>query len=479
MDNAFFVAIKSFFDTFGPAVFVPVVLYIIALCLKVTPKKAFMSALSAGVGLMGFSLIIGAYGPIITPVINQMVTDSGVNLPVFDMGWQNAAVIAYSTQIGMIFVGLCLLLQIVLFLTRYTNVFQAGDLWNNYSYMAWGSVIYLASDNLWLALAAMITMQLYTLMCAEVIQKRWSTYYKYPQCTIASLHTVGVAPYAIAMNWLLNRIGLYKIKADPESFRTRMGFIGEPMTLGLLLGLLIGVIGNITAMNTLKAWGSIASCGIATAAVMAVFPKISGIFAGAFTAITEASKKTAKGSKHSALGDWYLAVNDATGYGEPATLISGIVLMPIILVISFVLPGNQVLPMIDLVAVPYVIQPIVAASNGNIFKTVISGAIWLSLGLYGGTATGGIFTEVAKSVGIEIAAGAMLITSFAILCNPAGAILFLAFVNGNPVTIGIAVIVYIVCYILVRKNRDRIHDWVEKQAEYPGGGETASASAAG
>ena len=153
--------------------------------------------------------------------------------------------------------------------------------------------------------------------------------------------------------------------------------------------------------------------------------------------------------------------------------------MPIILVISFVLPGNQVLPMIDLVAVPYVIQPIVAASNGNIFKTVISGAIWLSLGLYGGTATGGIFTEVAKSVGIEIAAGAMLITSFAILCNPAGAILFLAFVNGNPVTIGIAVIVYIVCYILVRKNRDRIHDWVEKQAEYPGGGETASASAAG
>ena len=312
-------------------------------------------------------------------------------------------------------------------------------------------------------------------MCAEVIQKRWSTYYKYPQCTIASLHTVGVAPYAIAMNWLLNRIGLYKIKADPESFRTKLGFIGEPMTLGLLLGILIGIIGNITKIGTLGAWGSIASCGIATAAVMAVFPKISGIFAGAFTAITEASKKTAKGSKHSALGDWYLAVNDATGYGEPATLISGIVLMPIVLVISFILPGNQVLPMIDLVAVPYVIQPIVAASNGNIFKTVISGAIWLSIGLYGGTATGGVFTEVAKSVGIEIAAGAMLITSFAILCNPAGAILFLAFVNGNPVTIGIAVIVYIVCYVLVRKNRDRIHAWVEKQAEY-GGEPSASAS---
>ncbi len=475
MDSTFFNAIKSFFDTFGPAVFVPVVLYIIALCLKVTPKKAFMSALSAGVGLMGFMLIIGAFSPIVNPVIEQMVKDTGIQLPVYDMGWQNAAVIAYSTRIGMIFVGLCLFIQIVLFLTRYTNVFQAGDLWNNYSYMAWGSVIYLSSDNITLALAAMVTMQLYTLMCAEVIQKRWSTYYKYPQCTIASLHTVGVAPYAIVMNWLLDRIGLYKIKSDPESFRAKLGFIGEPMTLGLLLGLLIGFIGNITKIDTLAAWGSITSCGIATASVMAVFPKISGIFAGAFTAITEASKKTAK-KKGGALGDWYLAVNDATGYGEPATLISGIVLMPIVLLLSFVLPGNQVLPMIDLVAVPYVIQPIVAASNGNIIKTVISGAIWLSIGLYGGTATGPIFTEVAKGVGgVELGAGIMMITSFAILCNPAGAILFLAFVNGNPVTIGIAVIVYIICYVLVRKNRDRIHGWVERQAENPGGGATTAA----
>ena len=109
-------------------------------------------------------------------------------------------------------------------------------------------------------------------------------------------------------------------------------------------------------------------------------------------------------------------------------------------------------------------------------KTVISGAIWLSIGLYGGTATGPIFTEVAKGVGgIELGAGIMMITSFAILCNPAGAILFLAFVNGNPVTIGIAVIVYIICYVLVRKNRDRIHDWVEKQAENPGGASPAAA----
>ena len=69
----FFATLKSVFDTFGPAVFVPVVIFVIALCLKVPGKKAFTSALYAGVGLQGFNLLINAYVPIIVPVIQRMV----------------------------------------------------------------------------------------------------------------------------------------------------------------------------------------------------------------------------------------------------------------------------------------------------------------------------------------------------------------------------------------------------------------------
>ena len=126
----FFTAVKTFFDTFGAVVFVPVVIFIIALFLKVPVKKAFMSALSAGVGLEGFNLVIGAYSPIITPIINQLVQDAGINLSILDMGWQTTSIIAYSTNVGMIYLVVAIVLQIVLFLTHYTNVFQAGDLKN-------------------------------------------------------------------------------------------------------------------------------------------------------------------------------------------------------------------------------------------------------------------------------------------------------------------------------------------------------------
>jgi PTS system galactitol-specific IIC component len=455
----FFAALKTFFDTFGAVIFVPIIIFIIALFLKVTPRKAFMSALSAGVGLQGFNLLVGAYSPIVTPIINRMVTDTGVNLPIADFGWQATSIIAYSTEIGMIFVGVAILIQILLFLTRFTNVFQAGDLWNNYSYMAWGSLLFILSGNLWLSLCFMIFLLLVTLLTTEVVEKRWSTYYQYPSCTIASLHTTTVAILAIPINRILDIFGLYKIKSDPETFRKKLGFIGEPMTLGLFLGLIIGIIGNFSRIGTLKAWGEIAVCAIATAAVMAVFPKISGIFAGSFGALTEASKKSVKGFK----GEWYLAVNDATGYGEPATLITGIVLMPLTLAVAFILPGNETLPMLDLVAIPYIIQPIIAVSNGNILKSVISGLVVMALHLYFCTITGATFTEVAASGGVDLG-GAAMITSFVILGQPVPALLFLIFNTGNLALIAAALAVYVIAFILVKKNKPKIHEWLEKTA---------------
>ena len=59
------------------------------------------------------------------------------------------------------------------------------------------------------------------------------------------------------MNWVLNKLGLSKVKADPESIKKKLGFIGDPMTLGLILGIIIGIIGNFKHLGELAAWGQI------------------------------------------------------------------------------------------------------------------------------------------------------------------------------------------------------------------------------
>lgn len=455
-------ALNAFFTTFKAAVFVPVFIFVIALAMGVKPKKAFFSALSAGVGLEGFSLVIGTYSPILSPIIDNLTNSMGINLPIVDLGWQTTSIIAYSYQIGMIYIAVAIALQIILYLIHFTTIFQAGDLWNNYSYFCWGACLFVLTGNFWLSMVCMIVQQLYTLLCTEIIAKRWSTYYKYPNCTIASLHTATCGVMAVPLNLLFDKLGLYKVQIDPDTLRKKLGFIGEPMTLGLFLGLFIGIVGDFNKLGELATWGEITTCGIATAAVMAVFPKVSGIFAGSFSAITEAGKKKMKAAG-TADREWYLAVNDATGYGEAATLITGILLMPTTLIISFILPGNLTLPMLDLVAIPYIIQPFVACSNGNILKSFLGGLIFMILNLYMCTLTGDAFTQVAVSTGVDLQ-GSTMVTSLVILGQPVGALIFLAFLSKNFVIIGAVIVLYVVCYVLVHKNMAAIHEFIENSA---------------
>jgi len=456
--------LQKLFNTFGPVVFVPMIMFFICLALRTGLKKAFFSAIFVGIGLQGFTFLINAYVPMIVPVVQRMVDITGIKLPIVDIGWQATAVVAYATEAGMIFLGVGLLFQTVLFLIGWTNVFQPGDLWNNYSYMTWGSLVFIATGNMALALACMLVLNLYSLLFTEMLEKRWSTYYGYPHCTIVQLHHVGTVPYAIAMNWIFNKLGLSKIKWSPKRLQERLGFIGDPVVLGLILGFLLGFLGNLNRLGTLAGWGEIAQISVATAAVMAIFPRVAGLFAQAFTAITEAARKRAV--KGTSARDIYIGINDASGYGEAATLISGIILIPIMVLVAAVLPGNRVLPLVDLIALPFMVEGLVAIMNGNIFKVVLSGTIWFSMGLLVATKFSTLFTQVAVKFGVELPSEGALITSFGILTKPIfGGLIFPAFLYESWPWIGILLVVYFVLYYWLRKNKAKLHDYLERTAE--------------
>ncbi len=458
----FFNTLSTVFGTLGAAVFVPVILFIIAIAMGVKGKKAFKSALLCAVGLTGFNLVIGSYGGIIAPVVNQMVTNAGVNLPVLDTGWQSTSVIAYSTTVGVVFIGVAIVLQLVLFFTKWTNVFMASDLWNNYSFMVWGSLIFAITGQMWLAMALMIVQLLYILLFSEMAAKRWSTYYQYPNCCMTAPHHLESLPFAVIMNWLLGKIGFNKIKLNAKELQKKFGLFGEPMFIGLVVGFLIAIIGYYNTLNTLASWGIIFSSAISTAAVMAVFPRVASIFASAFTSLTDAYKSRAAKSGEGRV--WYLSINDAAGYGEPNTLVTGIILMPIMLGLAFILPGNQLLPMLDLVALPYMVEVFVAVSNGNIAKSVVTGAIWFSLGMIIASALAPAFTEVALGAGFVLEQSGVYIMSFGIMCHPLLAGLFYAFLSKNVFIIGAVLVLYFVLYFWYKKNKVKFTDFMEKSA---------------
>lgn len=463
-------ALQKFFDVFGAAIVVPVMIFIVSLFLKVSPKRAFFSALRAGVGLTGFGWIISAFTPLVTKYIQQMVDTAGLNLPIVDIGWQTGSLTAFSSSIGLSFFVFGLLIELLLFLFGITRVFVPSNLWNNFGYMIWGTMAYAATGNFILSFAFMIFVLLYSLIMSEVVAERWSEYYRVKNATINSIHNIETLIPALVLDPLWNLIGINKVKLNPESLKTKLGIFGEPMTLGFLLGMIIGILGSLKNLASLEAWGGILGFAMSLAAVMTIFPLITGVFASAFGPLAEAVEKNKKkeSEEEDGLADkkrWFIAVDDGVGFGEPATIIAGLILVPIMVLISLILPGNRALPVVDLIAIPFMIEAMIAVSKGNILKAILNGIVWFSLGLYAASALGPIYTEAVQQYGSVLPAGVVLIMSFNLLAHPLTALVFFAWISGNPLWIGVTIAVYLVSLFFLRTKRESIYAYLRKMAD--------------
>ena len=203
-------------------------------------------------------------------------------------------------------------------------------------------------------------------------------------------------------------------------------------------------------------------------------PLVTGVFAKAFTPLAEEIDKNRKqeaseeGKEVDKINDkkrWFLGVDDGVGYGEPATIISGVILIPIMVVIAFFLPGNRTLPIVDLISLPFMVESIVAITRGNILKVIANGIVWFTLGLYASSWLGTIYTGAVSHYGAAIPAGIVLITSFNLIARPLNALIFAAFISQSPLWIGLCIVVYLVLLVGLRKYRAQIWTYLNKMAD--------------
>jgi PTS system galactitol-specific IIC component len=134
------------------------------------------------------------------------------------------------------------------------------------------------------------------------------------------------------------------------------------------------------------------------------------------------------------------------------------------IVMAFILPGNKVLPVVDLVAIPYAMECIVCTHNGNLAKSVPTAIVYYIFGLLAASYLAPYFTEAARVAGFAFPEGVAMITSVAVCAKPIPTIITLAFMTQNPVLIGITVLVYVVSYVCWRKFQNPIIAYLERMA---------------
>jgi PTS system galactitol-specific IIC component len=448
--------LKMVIDLFGPTIFVPVVVFILSLCMRVEPNKAFRGALYMGIGLTAFNIILGGLMGSLGPIVTEMVQNTGVNLPCIDVGWPAASIICYANQIGLFFIPFGLVFDLVLFATKWTDTFHPTDIWNYYHFVFWAAIVQLVTGSFWMGVLCGMLLNLILLLLADWIAPAMESYYGYQGVVSTCYCSINSVPFTILIKWILKKLKLDRITLNPEQLREKFGFWGEPVTIGLLIGLAVSLIAKWQFLGELESWATVLKTAIVTGAVMAIYPSVSGLFVKGLIPITQTLNARMR-SGEMTRKNMYIAIDPAVFFGEEATIATGLVLIPIMLAFAILLPSNIVLPLADLPAIPFAVIGIVTVMQGNVFGSLITGALWIGLGFMANSDIAVVFTEAAKNVNaIPESAGQALVTCFLVGNNILGWLVYKAFAASEGIrvfTIGLAFACYLVVYFFFQKYR--------------------------
>mgnify|MGYP000558604763 CR=1 FL=1 len=414
---SFLEGLKTFVDTLGSTVLLPVFIFLFAVILGAKVGRAFRAAVIVGVAFIGINLVIGLMWGSLTDVSQAIVTNTGIQRDIIDVGWPSAAAIAFGSSVGLWVIPIGLLVNVVLLALRVTRTLNV-DLWNFWHFAFAGSLIVAVTGNLALGLVAAALYAALMLFFADWTAPAVQKFYGLPGISIPHGTSSGYVPLAIPINWVLDRIpGVKDWNADPETIQKRLGpTFGDPMVMGLIIGLVLGIIGFIIpALRGEKTWLAFAAdvlkLGVNLAAVMVLLPRMVAILMEGLIPVSEAAREFMQ--KRAAGREIYIGLDSAILIGHPAVISSALLLVPIAILLSVILPGNRVLLFADLAVIPFVIAIFAPMTRGNVFRIVVIGAIALIIGFYVGNALAPIITTAAADAGFAIPENAAQITSIA------------------------------------------------------------------
>lgn len=394
-------AVFSYIIGLGAAVMMPIIFTILGVCIGIKFGKALKSGLLVGVGFVGLSVITGLLTDSLGEPLKKVTEIYGLSLGIFDMGWPAAASVAYNTSVGAFIIPVCLAVNIVMLLTKTTKTVNI-DLWNYWHFAFIGAVVYFACGNIWWGFFAAVICYIITLIMADLTASKFQKYYEgMDSISIPQPFCQGFVPFAVVINKILDKIpGFDRLNIDAEGMKKRFGIMGEPLFLGVIVGCAIGALACKDGNELMKNIPSILGLGIKMGAVMELIPRITGLFIEGLRPISDATRELiARKFKNSA--GLNIGMSPALVIGHPTTLVVSLLLIPAVLFLSVILPGNQFLPLASLAGMFYLFPAVLPITKGNVLKTFIVGLVALIVGLYFVTNLAPHFTEAATDVYIK------------------------------------------------------------------------------
>ena len=220
--------ILGFFDilsNLGASVMMPIIIFVIALCIGTGFGKALKSGLTIGVAFIGINLVINLLGNTIGPAAQQMVENLNLNLNILDVGWPTAAQIAFSTQVGAVIIPVCLLVNIVMLVFNLTQTADI-DIWNFWQLAFTGSLVAIVTSSVPLGLLAAICEFVIALVLADLTAERIAKVTKMEGISFPHTMTVVLASISFVVDKIIDKIpGLNKIDINAKKLEEKLGVL--------------------------------------------------------------------------------------------------------------------------------------------------------------------------------------------------------------------------------------------------------------
>ncbi|EAC2111493.1 PTS galactitol transporter subunit IIC [Salmonella enterica subsp. enterica serovar Kentucky] len=434
---------------FGPTVLLPLVLFFLALFFKVKPAKALRSSLIVGIGFVGIYAIFDILTSNVGPAAQAMVERTGISLPVVDLGWPPLAAITWGSPIAPFVIPLTMLINVAMLALNKTRTVDV-DMWNYWHFALAGTLVYYSTGSFVLGLSAAAIAAIVVLKLADWSAPLVAKYFGLEGISLPTLSSVVFFPIGLLFDKIIDKIpGVNRIHIDPENVQKKMGIFGEPMMVGTILGVLLGIIAGYDFKHILL-------LGISIGGVMFILPRMVRILMEGLLPLSEAIKKYLN-AKYPGRDDLFIGLDIAVAVGNPAIISTALILTPISVFIAFLLPGNKVLPLGDLANLAVMASMIVLACRGNIFRAVITAIPVIVADLWIAIKIAPFITGMAKDVNFKMAEGSSgQVSSFLDGGNPFRFWLLEIF-NGNIIAIGLIPVLALIIYGVFRLTKGTVY----------------------
>lgn len=400
----------NYIQSLGATVMMPIIICIFGMILGTEKGKSIRAGLTVGVGFIGLNLVIGALASNLGPAVQQMITRFGLHLSVIDVGWPAAAAIAFASTVGMVIIPVCLLVNIAMILTNTTQTVDV-DIWDYWHFAFTGALVAILTGSQTMGLIAAILNMVIIMVIGDYTAPGVEETLGLPGVSLPHGFSGAYAPVAIVINKVIDLIpGVNKIDFNMDKAQEKFGVFGEPIIVGSVLGLIIGIIAGYDVAKVL-------TLGITMGAVLVLIPRMASLLMEGLLPISDAASEFI--NKHfSNRGKMYIGLDSAVGVGHPLTLSVSLILVPLTVLMAVILPGNKVLPFADLAVIPWMFVLITPVVKGNGFRALINGIVVLAFGLLIATNLSPLMTKAAINANYALPSNATQISSICDGANP-------------------------------------------------------------